>query len=74
MLLEKRRVRGDLIETFKIMKGFEKVNAVSFFALNNSSRTREHSLKMEKLRSNIELSRKFLVGEWLMNGIVCPRR
>ena len=66
--LEKRRVRGDLIETFKIMKGFGKVNNESFFTLNNSGRTRGHKLKMEKLRSNTELRKNFfsqrVVDEW----------
>ena len=56
---EKRRVRGDLIETFKIMKGFERVNYESFFTLNNLGRTRGHNLKMVKSRSTLELRRNF---------------
>ena len=66
--LEKRRVRGDLIETFKIMKGFEKVNYNSFFTLNNLGRTRGHNLKMVKSRNTLELRRNFfsqrVVDEW----------
>ena len=37
LTLEKRRVRGDLIETFKIVTGREKVKMEDFFASNNSN-------------------------------------
>ena len=47
--LEQRRERGDLIETFKILKGFEKTDA-SFFFTRASSGTRGHSLKLFKPR------------------------
>ena len=39
-----RRLRGDLIETFKILKGFTDTNPDIFFERNSSSRTRGHSL------------------------------
>ena len=68
MSLEKRRVRGDLIETFKIMKAFDKINYESLFKLNKSCRTRGHNLKMVKFRSKLELRRNFfsqrVVDEW----------
>ena len=42
--LDTRRIRGDLIEIFKILKGYEDVNAQTFFELSQLS-TRGHSLK-----------------------------
>ena len=43
-----RRLRGDLIETSKILKGFTDTNPDIFFERNSSSRTRGHSLKLYK--------------------------
>ena len=40
--LETRRIRGDLIEVFKILKGYEDVNAQTFFELSQLS-TSYHS-------------------------------
>ena len=45
--LEMRRVRGVLIEVFKILKGYEDVNAQTFFGLSQLC-TRGHSLKLFK--------------------------
>ena len=36
MTLEKRRLRGDLIETFKIITGREKVDKHEFFEISNN--------------------------------------
>jgi ribonucleases P/MRP protein subunit RPP40 len=47
--LETRRLRGDLIETFKIFKGFTDVNKDNFFDLSSGS-LRGHSLKLFKSR------------------------
>ena len=61
--LETRRLRGDLIETFKIMKGYEGIDASNFFELTNTV-TRGHNLKfvradltetLEGIPSGIEL-------------------
>jgi len=43
-----RRLRGDLIETFKILKGFTNINPSIFFERISSTRTRGHSLKLYK--------------------------
>jgi ribonuclease P/MRP protein subunit RPP40 len=43
--LKTRRVRGDLIEVFKIMKGFENVNKDKFFTMDTGC-TRGHELKL----------------------------
>ena len=44
--LEFRRMRGDLIETYKIMKGIVKIEAGKLFPLAGETRTRGHSLKI----------------------------
>ena len=46
--LEMRRLRADLIEVFKIMKGMEDVSQDMFFQPSTSKRTRGHSLKLQK--------------------------
>ena len=40
-----RRVRGDLIEVFRIIKGFEEVDSNNFFKTASSINLRGHSLK-----------------------------
>jgi len=48
---ERRRLRGDLIETFKILTGKEHVNCSKFFQLADvTSGLRGHSLKLFKPR------------------------
>ena len=47
--LEERRIRGDLIEVFKIMHGFENIDRRKFFQLESevhSHHTRGHNLKI----------------------------
>jgi ribonucleases P/MRP protein subunit RPP40 len=51
--LETRRIRGDLIEVFKILKGYEDVNIQTFFELSKL-RTRKHSLQLFKTRCNLD--------------------
>ena len=45
--LEKRRRRGDLIETYKILNGFENVEYKLFFEYSNSN-TRSNTCKLKK--------------------------
>ena len=40
--LETRRLRGDQIEVFQIVKGYEDVGRTMFFKLKEGSRTRGH--------------------------------
>ena len=65
--LQKRRLRGDLIETFKIIKGIDKVDADKFFR-KSSSVTRGHSQKLYKLPFKSDL-RKYsfsqrVIDDW----------
>ena len=46
--LETRRIRGDQIEVFKIMHGYERLNKDMFFRIKNNSITRGHSLALVK--------------------------
>ena len=52
--LELRRHRGDLIETFKILKGLEGIPSSCLFELNTSV-TRGNSLKLNKPRSRLNI-------------------
>ena len=57
--LEKRRDRGDLIEVFKLIKGFDKVDCRQFFQLASCSRTRGHRYKIVKFRSRSAIRKAF---------------
>ena len=49
--LEQRRVRGDMIESFKILRGFNKIGDENFLKLSPRDRhleTRGHSMKLLK--------------------------
>jgi len=66
-MLETRRLRGDLIEVFKILKGYENIAQEVFFDVSQSS-LRGHSLKLNKKRVRLDVA-KFsfsnrLVNEW----------
>jgi len=50
--LEERRNRADLIEVFKIMRGFSPIPVDTFFELSKDGRTRSHTLKLAKRRSD----------------------
>ena len=45
--LETRRLRGDLIEVFKIFKGFDNVTYADFFTLSDTG-LRGHEYKLNK--------------------------
>ena len=66
--LEKRRVRGDLIQAFKVIKGIDKVHYSKFFTLNVDRRTRGHKYKLIKKRSRLDLRKNFfsqrVVSAW----------
>ena len=67
--LERRRLRGDLIETFKILTGREHVNYSKFFELADvTNGLRGHSLKLFKPRCRTTVRQNFfslrIVNEW----------
>ena len=65
--LETRRLRGDLIEVFKILKGFDNVNYVDIL-VSSSSNLRGHSLKLFKARFVSDIGKysfgNRIVDEW----------
>jgi ribonucleases P/MRP protein subunit RPP40 len=60
MTLETRRFRADMLEVFKILKGFEGLREDSFFRVQ-CTKTRGHSLKLYKERVNKDVL-KFSFG------------
>jgi ribonucleases P/MRP protein subunit RPP40 len=68
MTLQQRRKRGDLIETYKIMSGLERVEASKFFTRAGTVHLRGNSLKMYKKQARIDVRRCFfsmrVVEEW----------
>ena len=65
--LETRRLRGQLIEVFKILKGFDCVDYTDIFTLREGT-TRNNGFKLELKRYNRDLCGKFftysICGHW----------
>ena len=57
-----RRQRGDLIETFKILKRYLDVNHLNFFTLSPIDFTRGHDYKLFKPRSKLLVRSKFFTN------------
>ena len=58
--LYQRRIRGDLVETYKILTGKVNVDSDNFFCLHtNSHNTRGHSLKLSGQRSRLDVRKNF---------------
>ena len=65
--LKRRRIRGDLIETMKILSG-KNVDSETFFQLAEPSRhTRGHSLKLYKRHCRLD-SKKFFFSQRVVNS------
>jgi hypothetical protein len=63
--METRRLRGDLIEVFKMFKGMDNLDVHKFFQLTNAP-TRGHSLKLVKHGCNLDI-RKFSFSHRVVN-------
>ena len=66
--LETRRLRGDQIEVFKIVNGYEDVDGNMFFKLKEGSRTRGNKAALVKEQCRLDM-RKYsfsqrVVNEW----------
>ena len=57
--LKKRRIRGDLIEVFKILNGFDNINPDSLFQRDTNTRTRSNGMKLKGNRCNTLVRRSF---------------
>ena len=57
--LETRRLRGDQIEDFKILNGYENIDRNMFFSLKKDSRTRGHEVKLLKDQCKLDIRKYF---------------
>ena len=57
--LEDRRIRGDLIEMYKILHGFENIEPNVFFEFRRYSGLRGHPLCLEVERSKLNVRKRF---------------
>ena len=68
LTLEDRRLRGDLIQVFKILIGFDKVNNQNFFELDQDTSRRGHTLKLVKQRARLDIRNHFvryrIINSW----------
>ena len=69
--LEMRRLRADLIEVFKIVKGIDNVDQCSFFQPSSETRTRDICLNSSYQAVDLMSENFHLVTELFLNGIVC---
>ena len=71
--LEVRRIRGDLIEVYKILHGLDHLDAGKFFSLSSTS-TRGHSLKLYKksMCKGLQLRKYFFSQRVIINWNKLP--
>ena len=66
--LKFRRLRGDLIESYKLLTGKENVDYRQFFQLATTTQLRGHSLKLYHGKSRLQLRHNFfsqrVVSHW----------
>ena len=64
--LETRRLRGDQIEVFKILNGYDNIDRNMFFSLKKDSRTRGHEVKLVKDQCRLDI-RKYSFSQRTIN-------
>ena len=64
--LETRRLRGDQIEVFKILNGYENIDRNIFFSLKKDNRTRGHEVTLEKYQCTLDI-RKYSFSQRTIN-------
>ena len=65
LTLETRRLRGDQIEVFKIVNGYEDVDRNVFFKLKEGSRTRGHKAALVKEQCRLDM-RKYSFSQMVI--------
>jgi len=69
--LEERRLRGDIIEVYKLLTGKEHIDHRQFFnSANTPYGLRGHEKKLAMDRSRLDSINTSLVKEWSMDGTV----
>ena len=53
--LEGRRLRGDQIQVFKLLKGLDQINYNNFFVFDVNTSRRGHTLKVTKPRARLDI-------------------
>ena len=66
--IETRRLRGDQIEVFKIVNGYEDVDRNMFFKLKEGSRTRGHKAALVKEQCRLDM-RKYSFSQRVINRV-----
>ncbi len=61
--LEKRRLRGIVIECFKIVKGFTNVDANKLFSTDDLSRTRSNGIKLRCRQIELDCTKFFFSND-----------
>ena len=64
--LETRRLRGDQIEGFKILNGYENIDSNIFFEIKGSKITRRHNYTLVKKQSRLDV-RKYSFSQRTIN-------
>ena len=70
--LEERRVRGDLIEVYKIVNGIDKLEFDRFFNKSTASALRGHSCKLYKERARLDVRKHFFANRVINNWNLLP--
>ena len=65
--LETRRLRGDQIEVFKLLNGYENIDSNIFFSVRDHERTRGHEATLAKEQCRLDI-RKFSFSQRTING------
>ena len=64
--LETRKLRGDHIDVFKILNGYENIYRNMFFSLKKDNRTRGHEVKLVKDQCRFD-TRKYSFSQRTIN-------
>ncbi len=66
--LERRTLRGDLIEVYKWMKGYNKGDVNKILLVKEPGRTRGNCFKLDKFRFNKDIGKNWFTNRVLAKG------
>ncbi len=70
--LEKRRLRGKLVECFRMIKGFINVDANRLFLIDGLSRTRGNGVKLRYKQLHLDCTKFFFTNDVVREWIKLP--